>query len=43
MEVQLLEDPGKFYWKWWSVAGGLILLYGVERFIRTECIYFICG
>jgi hypothetical protein len=38
----MLEDPGKFYWKWQLVGFGLLVLYGVERFVRTDCIYFYC-
>lgn len=33
--MNLLEDPGRFYWKWLAVVIGLLLLYGAERFVRT--------
>lgn len=32
---RVLEDPGRFYWKWIAVAVGLLVLYAVERTIRT--------
>ena len=31
----MLEDPGRFYWKWLAVGGGLLVLYVVERSLRT--------
>jgi hypothetical protein len=33
--VNLLEDPGKYYWKWIAIAVALLVLYAVERSIRT--------
>ena len=32
----MLEDPGRFYWKWLAVGGGLLVLYAIERTIRTS-------
>ena len=29
-----LEDPGRFYWKWLAIGGGLLVVYGIERFFR---------
>lgn len=33
--MNLLEDPGPYHWKW--IVGGALLLvvYGIERAIRT--------
>jgi hypothetical protein len=31
----MLEDPGKYYWKWLAVGGGLLVLYALERSLRT--------
>ena len=33
--VNLLEDPGRFYWKWIVIAIILLALYAAERTIRT--------
>ncbi len=33
--MNLLEDPGRFYWKWIAVGAGLLAVYAIERFIRT--------
>lgn len=33
--MNLLEDPGPFYWKWLAVAAVLLVVYGLERYIRT--------
>ncbi len=33
--MNLLEDPGRFYWKWIAVGAGLLTVYAIERFIRT--------
>ena len=30
-----LQEPGKFYWKWFAIGGGLLVVYAIERFIRT--------
>ncbi len=32
--MNLLEDPGRFYWKWIAVALVLLVVYGVERTLR---------
>ncbi len=32
--MNLLEDPGRFYWKWIVVAVVLLVVYGIERTIR---------
>jgi hypothetical protein len=37
--MNLLEDPGRFYWKWIAVAGFLLVLYGIERAIRTGSLF----
>jgi hypothetical protein len=33
--MNLLEDPGRFYWKWIAIAVFLLVLYAAERFVRT--------
>ena len=33
--MNLLEDPGKYYWKWIAIAIALLVVYGIERTIRT--------
>jgi hypothetical protein len=33
--MNLLEDPGRFYWKWIAVGAGLLVVYAIERTIRT--------
>jgi hypothetical protein len=33
--MNLLEDPGKYYWKWIAIAITLLVVYGIERTIRT--------
>jgi len=30
-----LEDPGRYYWKWLAIGGGLLVVYAIERVIRT--------
>ena len=30
-----LEDPGRFYWKWLAIGAGLLIVYAIERTIRT--------
>jgi hypothetical protein len=30
-----LEDPGPYHWKWIAVGAVLLVLYGIERTIRT--------
>lgn len=37
--MNLLEDPGKFYWKWLAVAAVLLVLYAVERTVRTGSLF----
>ncbi len=32
--MNLLEDPGRFYWKWIAVAAVLLVVYAIERTIR---------
>ena len=32
---KLLEEPGRFYWKWIAVGSALLIVYGIERAIRT--------
>ena len=31
----MLEDPGKFYWKWIAVAAVLLVVYAIERSVRN--------
>jgi hypothetical protein len=33
--MNLLEDPGRFYWKWIAIAVALLVVYAIERTIRT--------
>jgi hypothetical protein len=33
--MNLLEDPGKYYWKWLAIGTGLLVLYGIEKAIRV--------
>jgi hypothetical protein len=33
--MNLLEDPGKYYWKWLAIGAVLLVIYGIERYIRT--------
>ncbi len=33
--MNLLEDPGKFYWKWLAIAAILLVVYAIERTIRN--------
>ena len=33
--MNLLEDPGRFHWKWIAITAGLLILYAIERTIRT--------
>ena len=37
--MNLLEDPGRFYWKWIAVGGGLLVLYALERMVRTGSLF----
>ena len=32
---RLLEEPGRFHWKWIVIAIVLLAVYGIERSIRT--------
>jgi len=34
-----LEDPGRYYWKWLAIGGGLLILYAIERTIRTGALF----
>ena len=34
-----LEDPGKYYWKWFAIGGGLLIVYAIERFIRLGALF----
>jgi hypothetical protein len=31
----MIEDPGKYYWKWIAVGVALLIVYAIERTIRT--------
>jgi len=31
----MLEDPGRFYWKWLATGAGLLIVYAIERSFRT--------
>lgn len=33
--MNLLEDPGKYYWKWIAILVALLVLYAIERTVRT--------
>ena len=37
--MNLLEDPGKYYWKWLAIGACLLVLYAVERWIRTGGVF----
>jgi hypothetical protein len=37
--MNLLEDPGKYYWKWLAIAAVLLVVYGAERWIRTGVLF----
>lgn len=37
--MNLLEDPGRFYWKWAAVAAVLFAVYAIERAIRTGGVF----
>jgi hypothetical protein len=34
-----LEDPGKYYWKWLAIGGGLLVVYAIERIIRVGSLF----
>lgn len=31
----MLEDPGRFYWKWLAVGSVLLAVYFIEHGVRT--------
>ena len=33
--MNLLEDPGRFHWKWIVIGVGLLIVYAIERSVRT--------
>lgn len=37
--MNLFEDPGPYYWKWLAVAAGLLIVYAIERTIRTGSLF----
>ncbi len=37
--VNLLEDPGPYYWKWLAIIAVLLVVYAIERTIRTGAIF----
>ena len=37
--MNLLEDPGRFYWKWIAVAVVLLVVYAIERTIRVGSLF----
>lgn len=37
--MNLFEDPGRYYWKWLAIAGGLLIVYAIERTIRTGSLF----
>ena len=37
--MSLLEDPGKFYWKWLAIAAVLLVVYAIERSIRNGSLF----
>ena len=37
--VNLLEDPGRFYWKWLAIAAVLLIVYAIERSIRDGALF----
>jgi len=37
--VNLLEDPGKYYWKWFAIAAVLLVVYAIERSIREGALF----
>ncbi len=32
--LRLVEEPGRFYWKWIAIAVVLLAVYAIERSIR---------
>ena len=37
--VNLLEDPGPYYWKWLAIIAVLLVVYAVERMLRTGALF----
>lgn len=37
--MNLLEDPGRYYWKWIAISVGLLVLYAIERSIRNGVLF----
>lgn len=37
--MNLLEDPGPYYWKWLAIAAVLLIVYAIERFIREGTLF----
>lgn len=37
--VNLLEDPGKYYWKWLAILAVLLVVYAIERTVRTGSLF----
>lgn len=37
--MNLLEDPGKYYWKWIAIAAVLLVVYAIERSIRNGSLF----
>jgi hypothetical protein len=37
--MNLLEDPGKYYWKWIAIAVALLVVYAIERSIRNGSLF----
>ncbi len=30
----MIEEPGKYYWKWLAVGAGLLIVYAIESTVR---------
>ncbi len=37
--MNLLEDPGKYYWKWIAIAIVLLVVYAIERSVRNGSLF----
>lgn len=37
--MNLLEDPGRFHWKWIVITVGLLVVYAIERSVRTGVLF----
>lgn len=37
--MNLLEDPGRYYWKWIAIAVVLLVVYAIERSIRNGSLF----